>query len=337
MFEQKASFAAFPLIIFTLKKDQRYITTILKAFVVGSVIAYVLAIINAFWSAIDFTTFTFNFVHETAQDKDVLSYFPLQTNYFLGNYFSFSMQSSILALYFVFSIGIMHFYKTLFSKKFRIITSILLALGVIQLFSLMGVLSLIVLAFYVLFLNNKKTFYILIASIGIVGVIVNKTRIVKIVTSSAEERKEELIKLNERAIIWSTAVQVISESPVTGSGIRKAQQKLNKLYPKGGDFGERSQLKNLHAHNTFLQTFLETGIIGLGILLSFFFLLIKKIRKSTNAITKHISVVFIVLIFLNFLSESVFNIYVGISFFMFFYCLFTLFKEDEKVIAQELV
>ena len=77
-----------------------------------------------------------------------------------------------------------------------------------------------------------------------------------------------------------------------------------------------------HAHNQYLQILLDIGLIGFipFILLFVYFLRFCYYIKDKKL--KMIAINFILIIGINFLFESMFERYSGISFFAFFYCLF---------------
>ena len=72
--------------------------------------------------------------------------------------------------------------------------------------------------------------------------------------------------------------------------------------------------KNFNAHNQFLQVLIDHGLIGLLILLFYsFFMIYSSIVKK-----KFIFTIFLCIIILNFLTESILETQSGVIFFAFF-------------------
>ncbi|WP_165388980.1 O-antigen ligase family protein [Aquimarina brevivitae] len=85
---------------------------------------------------------------------------------------------------------------------------------------------------------------------------------------------------NTRLLTWHAAWQLMEESPFIGYGVGDAQQKLIDKYK------DLNYLKNYqnryNAHNQFLQTYLQTGIIGFGVLVAIFIYLSIRMQRSRN-------------------------------------------------------
>src|SRR5690606_33070311 len=75
--------------------------------------------------------------------------------------------------------------------------------------------------------------------------------------------------LTLRTKIWKNSCEVIKDSPIFGYGLYKSQEKLMTRYKKVNF--RRGYLYNLNAHNQYLQTLLDSGILGLSILLVMLF------------------------------------------------------------------
>lgn len=309
MFELKAMLVAFPLIFSCYVVTKEKLEIVLKTFVYGSFYAYLILLIIAFINAIDFSALTFYSVIPRYREMGYgpLDFQPLQTNYFLGRTFAFTMQSTIQSIFFVFSIAIILRLKEEFKKSFRKIAIPILILGVLQIFSVIALMAFI----FILVFNTSK-FKILI-----IGVLTGFILFLATLMLTKEHTNfSKLETLDSRMIIWPTAIKTIKESPIIGFGYAKAQKRLHKNYPKRGDFGAISQQKKKDAHNTFLQINIESGLIGFLILLSTLipYIYIKEIDTFIKT--------FLLLLLLCSLTESILNIYIGLAFFTFFHCLF---------------
>nr|WP_282100249.1 O-antigen ligase family protein [Aquimarina sp. MMG016] len=110
-----------------------------------------------------------------------------------------------------------------------------------------------------------------------------------------------------RLLTWNASIQLIKEAPIFGYGIGDANDVLIEKY-KELDYFSNYQNK-YNAHNQFLQTWLQTGIFGFGILISVFILLALRMKRSRNEFS-----VFLIL-FISLLFESMLVRFNGIVFF----------------------
>ena len=83
---------------------------------------------------------------------------------------------------------------------------------------------------------------------------------------------DDVSTLNSRTELWKQAWAYIIESPVAGCGYYASRYLLVKNFPWAG-----------HAHNSFIETLLTTGLIGLTMLLAFMAYLAKVVLNSKNA------------------------------------------------------
>jgi O-antigen ligase len=120
----------------------------------------------------------------------------------------------------------------------------------------------------------------------------------------------------ERILIWNSALEAGLQEPVIGYGIGDVKEELEKVYQQ---HQMRQALKlSLNAHNQYLQTFLAVGIPGILLLLGYmvgpFFLAFQK---------KYIIyAIFLLIVGLNFLFESMLCRQAGVVFYAFFNSLF---------------
>jgi O-antigen ligase len=114
-----------------------------------------------------------------------------------------------------------------------------------------------------------------------------------------------------RISLWSDAFEVFKDAPIFGHGIGDG---LNKMVEKHNENGitEAGTLR-LNAHNQFLETAIQTGIIGLvSLLLILLIPLIISIRYRYELLF-----LFIIIIFINFLFESMLVRLAGVLFLAF--------------------
>jgi O-antigen ligase len=126
-----------------------------------------------------------------------------------------------------------------------------------------------------------------------------------------------------RILIWKSALKACIEKPLTGYGTGAVSEALCNIYKK---YQVQHAVKNnLNAHNQYLQTALATGLPGLLILLAALGLpLILSFRQGSV-----LTIVFLLIIGINFLSESMLCRQAGVMFYAFFNG-FILFRFDSE-------
>lgn len=138
-----------------------------------------------------------------------------------------------------------------------------------------------------------------------------------------ETHNENLGGISARFIIWEFGKEIIHENPIFGVGngdaddllVEKAsQQDIPVIYQN-----------RLNLHNQYLQTTVELGLLGLGVLLlGLLFPLIISVRSNFGIYT-----CFSLLIIFSFFTESVLDRQAGLIFFAFFSAF--LFLNREKL------
>jgi UDP-GlcNAc:undecaprenyl-phosphate/decaprenyl-phosphate GlcNAc-1-phosphate transferase len=119
-----------------------------------------------------------------------------------------------------------------------------------------------------------------------------------------------------RAIIWPEAIALAKDNLWTGVGVGNSVDALMVKYEAiGYDKGIRERF---NAHNQFLETFLQTGVVGLAILIMIFLYGYYKAAIHGNKLYA----VFLTIIIMYMLVESLFETQMGMVGFSFFNALF---------------
>jgi O-antigen ligase len=101
-----------------------------------------------------------------------------------------------------------------------------------------------------------------------------------------------------RMLIWETSIIQIAKSPVFGHGSGDSKSIMNEGYKIiGYEYGIK---RNRNCHNQYFETLLSTGLVGLLILLGWFFLAFKMGWETQN----YVLCIFLAIIALNILTES---------------------------------
>jgi len=119
---------------------------------------------------------------------------------------------------------------------------------------------------------------------------------------------------NVRLQIWRSALNISQHNLIFGVGAGDIKSELKKEYMiSGNEFAEKN---NLNVHNQFIETLLGQGLIGLliliGLLVNAF---VESIRKKN-----YLLFIFLIILVINFLFETLLNTQTGVIFFSFFYC-----------------
>lgn len=94
------------------------------------------------------------------------------------------------------------------------------------------------------------------------------------IVSHHKRMSEKMLEGEPRIFIWESALSVIKEGPFIGFGISDAQEKFDEARTHYQTEEYRLQWassKHLDSHDQYLQTTMEFGIVGLGLLLFLYF------------------------------------------------------------------
>ena len=120
-----------------------------------------------------------------------------------------------------------------------------------------------------------------------------------------------------RIVLWKNAYCAIENSPsqILGAGLSNSQELLNMCYEESKFFGLESEY---NTHNQFLQTWLETGYLGLLLFFSILFYLAYQAFRKNNYLLLLTLIIFV----LFFSTESILERQLGITVFLSFSLLF---------------
>jgi O-antigen ligase len=111
--------------------------------------------------------------------------------------------------------------------------------------------------------NDVRAIVLMLAmSIAVAAILVFHERLPAAVSSLMTD---DVSTLNSRTELWAGSVKHVLARPILGTGYFASRYLLIKEFPWAG-----------HAHNSFLEVLITTGLVGLLILLAFVFYVIKK-------------------------------------------------------------
>ncbi|QCX01855.1 O-antigen ligase family protein [Aggregatimonas sangjinii] len=144
------------------------------------------------------------------------------------------------------------------------------------------------------------------------------------------QKNKPLDKIDSRLATWENAIDIIMKNPVFGVGIGDGKTELLDAYKKNGN---RIELENeLNVHNQYLQTMVESGILGLLFLLLFLFSLFWGVNRKEGQFW-----VFVLVFGAGFFVESILARNIGVfpmTFWM-FVLLSTRSVENEKDVEYD--
>lgn len=117
---------------------------------------------------------------------------------------------------------------------------------------------------------------------------------------------------DSRLNIWKTVGGLVKDNFLLGAGTGDIQDELNRKYIESG-MNELAS-NNYNTHNEFIEIQIENGIPGSLLFVSLFIVMLFMAVRDWNLIY----VMFIMIVFVSFLFETMLNRLAGVSFFAFF-------------------
>jgi len=301
------------LILIGYHPNKINLSRILKFFIYGSVTASLICLINALISY----------------------YFLKDDNVFLYTSLSLLHHPSYFTMYLNFVVGIIYLNNLKPIKNFKLSINLsLIIVGFLSFFILFAssrtgwITNIIIHLFFIsLMLYNKKIsrkaiIYFLILMIPFTTVIyTNKTmqsRFNEIITYTFQkmDQKEVRSSTTTRKIIWSTSFKLIKEKWITGYGTGMSKKVVQEQFKKNGyDYLIK---RNYNSHNQYIQVFIDQGVFGFLLLVFFTFGMLYLSLKQYD----FIYALFLVVMILNFMTESILETQSGVIFFAFFNTIF---------------
>jgi len=207
-------------------------------------------------------------------------------------------------------------------KKIRIfwlIIGIFLLISLYFLSSRAGLLAAILLVPFYLFIKNKRRtkkyltgIIILLGVVIMLPVIFTNNRVNTFIHSIHKKSFEDIENVDDRSIIWKTAFHIARSNYIWGLGTGDVEAELVNAYQQIGN--QLLAEKRMNAHNQFLEILLENGIVGIALFLSILVSMIYILWTERNLLYG----MYVLLIIIFFLFETMLNRLAGVSFFAMF-------------------
>ncbi len=319
--ETLASFIVMPFLLLMLrtvllKEKIKYLTNM---YIIGLVI-YIIITLTIFFTENDLRSLINSL--GTYSFTDDARYYKL----------SYIQHESYISMYLIW--GIILIVNRLFQRNnvkyyiLEIFLVIIFALYIILLGSRAALLTLLVITTYYLWKLLSKLPYwisIIFTSAILVLLIVGMLKYTRIGDVMSKNVKNPTTEI--RISLWSDAFAVFKDAPLFGHGIG---DEVNKMIDKHYENGNtKAGMLRLNAHNQYLETATQTGLVGLVSLFAILLIpLIISIRDRYELLF-----LFIVIIFINFFFESMLVRLAGVLFLVFWlnFLLLIHFDSESKI------
>lgn len=333
--ETKMVFFIFPVLTgLAVWTDSINRTKIKNAFVIGTILAIVVCFVNA--------------ALNMSEERQMVAQGLLQDTYvnwdfFFASRLSFLMHPSYLAMYATFSMYFLFQRIAANWQKQRMYVWAFIALNifftasVFLLASRLAYITMFLLWAGVAVVYIRRTGSYTKGLIGLSALVITILVVYKssdIIASrfdyairsftSSEVDKTSSESSAVRRLVWSAASDEIAQNMLFGVGGGDVEHVLMDKYKREGMTGAYEH--KLNAHSQFLQTFLATGIGGFTVLLAMLLVPLRRAFRRKDADV----MVFVAIIVLNILVESMFEIQAGVMFFAFFSALFIVLPADSN-------
>jgi O-antigen ligase len=314
---KRLSLLLFPLVLFYPgKRIINNITLIIQVFAVCTFLYIVFCFGNALHNSLIILT-----------NKWIFNPHPLEyayENYFYSARLSFPLHPSYLSIYIVISIlisleSIFEYSLTSFRKGLWMFAIFVFLFVLYLLSSRAGILAgTIILPLYFIIKFYKKLskwyIFVILAILAVLFLKIAKTndRVQQSIERISNKNIDEIFKNDERLLIWKSALGVINRHIIFGVGTGDASKELKREFKNRGYVN--GFYDNLNAHNQFLEILLENGLIGL-LLFSTILVYMSYIAISQQNL---LSGLFIIMMVIFFMFETVLNRLAGITFFPMF-------------------
>jgi len=333
--EMKLSLLFAPLVmVFLTDKVKQNINLVIKAFILGNLIALVICLLRAMDHSF-ITNEMGQLVFEpsywsTEQDLTFFQLIMKRYSHFSYGFLSFIHHPSYFAMYVLFAASLIIFLYSKYQHKKSIRALMVLSLLLIFLTLMIWLLGSRAgyLAFIALFLALSLFFMFKTQKFLVSFGVITTGFILMIVFMSPQlkknlqevihqvENKQELTSDSDiRLWLWKSGIEVFQENYVCGVGTGDIKHEMKDKYHQYNL--SIAEEKSYNLHNQYLESALKLGVFGLLILS--FWLVSTLIYAIT---TKNFLLFFFMLIVsVHFMFESMLNSIAGVSFFMFFYSL----------------
>jgi O-antigen ligase len=326
---RRLPFILFPLVLtYPGEAIKKRIKLLLKIFCISTLVYILFTFCFAAFRSLYFTdgAITFN-PHPPDHDYD---------NYFFGVDFAYSQHPTYLAMYVLLSMffAFESFFQSKVKRYLRIvwlISGFILLTSLYFLSSRTGIISALVLVPVYLIIKLKtmqrwrlSALIIILAVPLLIVLFLNNKRMKFYLPEKTRTSVVDKFLLDNRVPIWKSAMIVIRHNPIIGVGAGDASLEIQKEYIAAGY--TEMYYNNLNAHNQYLEVLVASGLIGFVIFITLISYIVYQGLSRRNLLFG----IFILIILIFFLFESILNRIAGVTFFSLFSFLL-LYLEEGKL------
>jgi O-antigen ligase len=312
--ESKVSFLFLPFVFMVFSKEQINTQKLLTYFTWANVLIVLILFLRSLYA---YLYDVYVPEHNTMLGKV----------HFTQSHFSLIIHPSYFAMYLTFSL--VYIADQIFKHRLNIVRSFQIATILLGLYCCDSMLSNIVTLILIVLIilrtawlksivfNHWKSIssIVVLTSLVLIGIYQSEIRS-SIQTYYISIDKSTTTSIDARILIWKTVVfDVFPESGLLGLGSGDVKEVLTQAYKKNQFTG--CYQRQFNAHNQFLQTSISLGILGFLSICSLILLPLGWFLKNKS----FLGFCFSVIIFLNLLTESMFERQAGVVFFVLFYLL----------------
>lgn len=306
--EIKISLFIFPLVFYSVSFSRGHIHFFVKAFIAGCLLCCALCLGRAAWM-----------------------WLSARENYFYYSLLGWFQHPSYLAMYLTFCCCAL-LLMNVWSRRIKLWLIVFFSAFIIMLSSKTGIIiHFVSMLLCVVFLQQNKK-HVLMAIAAMFALIV----LIMICVPGMRQRFDTALKANHEArvdkttsestavrlLIWNEAMQVMKEHPLMGVSPGDANDELYQRYQTNGLSGAFEH--RLNAHSQYFQTSIGLGMLGLASLLSVF--VFPLLRQKGR-----LKLMFLLIVFLHFFTESMLQTMAGCIFFGYFYGIVCLAHHDKAL------
>lgn len=324
--EIKLSLIVLPLSFIISNHDfKSSFRSIFKGFIEGCLVAIILNLLNA----------------------SISYYYEVKLEAFFYNHLSYFSHASYFSMYLNFAIALLYYFWFSPSKKdyinptINFSLSIIFSVFILMLSSKTGIFTLILIHFiagiywFIQYKMIKQGLILVISMFFIIGVSLiysprSLERIYLMRDSIENYDGTPNTSTKIRLAVWTESFSLIKERPLFGYGTGDVSNVLTERYNEKGFYDLAK--KHLNSHNQFIQILIGSGVVGL---LYFLILIGVPFKNNLSSPQLLIYLLFLVLIILNFMTESMLETQSGVIFFSFFITIFyTISNPKETKISK---
>ncbi|MEB3347736.1 O-antigen ligase family protein [Aquimarina gracilis] len=312
LLQRSLSLLFFPVIFLFVKEDASTVKKLIEFLLIGLLVSFFINLTVACYNVFSIIKDDFSFFELSLEGFNLLlNSLSDGWNYFIGAEFSGLVNPSYVSLYILLVLS--YYLKNKILSRTRLLITLVLFLYLFLLASIAAYLTLFIISILLIFNipdKNQKYTMIIVFILGLI-VFLQNPRVFDFytnVTDTAETLEIDNTSVEKsRLLTWDASVKLIEEAPILGYGIGDTNDVLIEKYKELNYISNYQNKYN--AHNQFLQTFLQTGIFGFGVLVNIFVLLAIRMNRSRNEVAVY------VILFISLFFESMLVRFNGIVFF----------------------